>query len=418
MTQAADDPRIKRLLAALRSVDPEPLRELCHPDFTIEEAASLPYAGTYKGFEGMRAVAGAMYASWAECAVTTESVIGNPAGDEFVLLQSMRGLTRRTRRPFEMEILELYTFRDGLLTGIRPFYWDTKALIDLLRDERQIGLGCANFLGASLPELIELAARHGFSSITVRPFAYAQALEAGLTPQGLRRRLSDAGLRATFVDALTSALPGIPPVETLDPAVRAILPPDALNPPNEETCFRCAEALLDVPVLNVVHYRGMPLPLQQMSDAVGSLCQRANARGIRLALEFLPESGLPDLKFTRQVIATTGAPNCAVTFDVFHHDRSGGTVEDVLRLPPGLIANIQLSDRTAPSAGTPHQPFGGRQMPGEGTIPLHELLAAALTNSPDATIDIEVLNPELRSLPVDEAAARLALAARSWSMIL
>ena len=134
MTKATDDPRIKRLLAALQSADAEPLRELCHPDLVVEEAASLPYAGTYKGFEGLCEVAQRMYASWAECKVTTESVIGDPAGDEFVLLQRMSGLTPRTRRPFEMPILELYSFRDGLLIGIRPYYWDTKTLLDLLRD--------------------------------------------------------------------------------------------------------------------------------------------------------------------------------------------------------------------------------------------------------------------------------------------
>jgi hypothetical protein len=43
------------------------------------------------------------------------------------------------------------------------------------------------------------------------------------------------------------------------------------------------------------------------------------------------------------------------------------------------------------------------------------LITAALENSPDATIDLEVLNEELRSLPMDEAAARLAAAGRAWT---
>jgi hypothetical protein len=53
-------------------------------------------------------------------------------------------------------------------------------------------------------------------------------------------------------------------------------------------------------------------------------------------------------------------------------------------------------------------------MPGEGTLPLDDLMRAALENSPGATLDIEVLNAELSSLPTDEAAARLAAGARSW----
>jgi ketosteroid isomerase-like protein len=134
MAKATDDPRIKRLLTALQSVDAEHLRELCHPDFTVEEAESLPYAGIYKGFEGLCQVAEQMYKSWAECKITTLSVIGEPSGDDFVLLQRMHGLTLRNRRPFEMTILEMYSFRDGRLIRIKPYYWDTKALIDLLRD--------------------------------------------------------------------------------------------------------------------------------------------------------------------------------------------------------------------------------------------------------------------------------------------
>jgi hypothetical protein len=42
------------------------------------------------------------------------------------------------------------------------------------------------------------------------------------------------------------------------------------------------------------------------------------------------------------------------------------------------------------------------------------LITAALENSPEATVDIEVLNEELRALPMDEAAARLAAAGKAW----
>ena len=84
------------------------------------------------------------------------------------------------------------------------------------------------------------------------------------------------------------------------------------------------------------------------------------------------------------------------------------------RLPPGVLAGIQLSDRTPTPAGTPHVPLGGRQLPGEGQLPLRQLVEAALANSPRATLDIEVLNDELRNLPSDETAARLAAAISAW----
>ena len=62
----------------------------------------------------------------------TESIIGDATSDHVVLLQRMRGRSRRTGQPFEMSILELYSFRDGKLIGIKPYYWDTAALLAIL----------------------------------------------------------------------------------------------------------------------------------------------------------------------------------------------------------------------------------------------------------------------------------------------
>jgi sugar phosphate isomerase/epimerase len=273
----------------------------------------------------------------------------------------------------------------------------------------KMGLGIGNFLTASLPQMIDLAARHGFETVTVRPMAVLQALEAGETQATLRRRFTDAGIRPTLLDGLSGALPDVPPPESMDPAVRALLPIDALHPPDEEACFRCAE-LLQLPVINVIHYRGPELPLEQMADAVGALCRRAKARGLVISLEFVPTTGLRNLPFTQAVIAASGASNCGITLDFFHLDRTGGTAADIRKLPRGSIVNIQVSDRTPAPPGTPYKPLTGRKLPGEGQLPLRELMTAALENSPDATIDIEVLNEELRAMPMDEAAARLAAA--------
>jgi hypothetical protein len=89
-------------------------------------------------------------------------------------------------------------------------------------------------------------------------------------------------------------------------------------------------------------------------------------------------------------------------------------VDDVRRLPPGAIANIQISDRTPLLPGSVYTPMTGRQIPGKGRLPLRALMAAALANSPDATADIEALNEEFRDLPIGEAAALLAAAVQDW----
>jgi sugar phosphate isomerase/epimerase len=267
-------------------------------------------------------------------------------------------------------------------------------------------------MSASLPELIDLAARHKFEGISVRPTAFFDAEKNGLTAKALRKRISDAGLSTSIIDGLTSALPGVPSVETLDPAIRAQMPHDALYPPKEDVVFRCAEEM-GIPDVNVVHYRGTEIPLEQMAEAVGALCRRAQQRGLRIVLEFVPTTGLRSLKFAQGVIAAAGEKNCAVLLDFFHHDRTGGTTEDIKNLPPNTIANIQISDRDR-ATGPIYPPMTGRKLMGEGNMPLKEWMKAALANSPKATVDLEVLNAELRAMPNDEAASKLYTTTKAW----
>ncbi len=280
-------------------------------------------------------------------------------------------------------------------------------------DSSAIALGCANVVQADLPELIELAARHGFRRISARPYTFAKALHDGVTEQELQRQLTDAGVEVTVMDGLIRSLPGAADLDSLDPALRAVLTPDAVSPLDEETCFRSAE-VLGAPIVNIPSAFCDAAPLGQTADAVRGICRRAAARGLRISLEFVPNTGLPDLAFTQAVLQACGEPNCAIMLDVFHLDRSGGTVQDVRRLPPDAIAGVHLSDRVPPPPGSAYEPQRGRLMPGEGRLPLRELVEAALDNSPGAYLEIEVLNQELAALPADAVAARLAAAAKRW----
>ena len=277
----------------------------------------------------------------------------------------------------------------------------------------EIGLACANLLQLTLPEFVDVAERAGFRRITARPYAFARALDTGWTEAAFQRRLADAGIAVTMIDALTHAFPGMRAVSDLDADVQARLPPDVLDPPDEPTCFRAA-TVLGASIVNVTHYMGRPLPVAVLADALRDVARRAAALDLRLSLEFFPDSGLPDANVAQSVIAACGEANVGLLLDVFHLDRSGGTIDDVRRLPPGAIAGIQLSDRTRPAPGVAHVPLGGRLLPGEGELPLRALIEAALENSPDATVDLEVLNDELRALPPDDAAAQLAAAASAW----
>ncbi|GAA1828358.1 hypothetical protein GCM10009836_02630 [Pseudonocardia ailaonensis] len=108
------------------------LAERTGPDAVWRQAASLPWAGEWKGADGFAA----MMARIAECATLT--VTGNRStalGADGVLVEVDATFTARTSgRSLDTRVLELYRVRDGLVDGADAFYLDTHALAGLLAE--------------------------------------------------------------------------------------------------------------------------------------------------------------------------------------------------------------------------------------------------------------------------------------------
>jgi sugar phosphate isomerase/epimerase len=269
-----------------------------------------------------------------------------------------------------------------------------------------VGLAWGTVHQANLLETIELAASHGFPTLQIPPDIYHDCLAAGTDARALRRRLADAGVSVRVVDGITGGLPGMPtePVMFKGKAMQRF---------DIAACLEVAEAL-EAPIINVSHFGAAWAPLEETADAVGSACLLAARSGITIVLEFVPGSGNPDLSYAWGIAEVCGEPNCKVHLDTWHLARSGGTVADVRALPPGAIGAFQLSDRIAPPPGTAYVPMTGRLLPGEGELPLGEIVAAALGNSPGITLEVEVFSEELATMTADGAAARTAEAVRAW----
>lgn len=269
-----------------------------------------------------------------------------------------------------------------------------------------IGLAWGTVHQANLLETVEVAARHGFPTLQIPPDIYFDCITAGADARALRKRLSDAGVRVQVVDGITGGLPGMPtePVVFKGRQMRRF---------DIVTCLEVAEAL-GAPIINVSHFGATLVPIAETAEAVGAICRQAARRGITIVLEFVPDSGNPGLGHAQAIVEACGEANCKVHLDTWHLARSGGTLADIRSLPPGAIGAFQLSDRIAPPPGTAYVPMTGRLLPGEGELPLHEIVAAALANSPDVTIEIEVFSEALAAMTADAAAARTAGAVKAW----
>ena len=277
----------------------------------------------------------------------------------------------------------------------------------------ELGFGCWSTPSVSLPELCRITRDAGFRRITMHPYMFDVELAAGRSDEDIRAEVDAAGLEVTMIDAVTEVFPGVPPMSEVDRAILAALPIPCVDAPGQDVGLRAAEAL-GARSVNVAHFLGTPTPPAEMVDALRQVARRAASLDILVCVEFIPGTGIPDIGGAAELIRACGEPNVAILFDTFHHARSGGTVDEIHALPAGMIGAIQLSDRVAPTAETTRLPFRGRHLPGDGELPLIELISSALQNNPLLTVDLEIINNELSALAPAEAAARIAAAAERW----
>jgi sugar phosphate isomerase/epimerase len=245
------------------------------------------------------------------------------------------------------------------------------------------------FRKSSLPELAAAASVAGFDCVTTTPALFTRS---GGDTADLRARVEDCGVHVTFVDGLCTALPG------------TNLPP---GDPTIEDCIRIAHAT-GAGAINVVHATGVPTPIAALADAFAIACERAAAEDLRLAIEFLPDTGIPDFTTAAAIVVEAGASNGSVLLDTWHFARGGGDFSDLDDDAVALIGGVQLSDRTPDQDAQPYVPRKGRKIPGDGALPLARLTTDLRRAHPDLPIGVEVLSDEIDVLGLDEGARRLA----------
>lgn len=148
----------------------------------------------------------------------------------------------------------------------------------------------------------------------------------------------------------------------------------------------------------------------QGDEAVDDLCRLAGEFGLRVCVEFMAFRSINSLARAVDVIGQSGA---GVVLDALHVQRTGATVSEIVALPPGIVSHLQICD----AAGTapPHDKLaeearGGRLLPGEGVIPLTEIIAALPKGTP---MSLEIPTQALAALPVAER-ARIGAASIGW----
>lgn len=139
------------------------------------------------------------------------------------------------------------------------------------------------------------------------------------------------------------------------------------------------------------------------------LCDRAAPLGVAIGLEFMAFTSIGRLAEAHDVVVATGRPNIGVLVDVLHLARSGGTPADLAGPAGARIGYVQLCDGPAAATEGPgalvDEARHHRLMPGEGELPLLDVLAALGDRFEDIPVSVEVQSDVLAaSLGVSERA--------------
>jgi sugar phosphate isomerase/epimerase len=258
--------------------------------------------------------------------------------------------------------------------------------------------------GRPFSEKVAAARAGGFDGITLWMEDLVSAREEGLKSEDMRSYIADNGLVAGDLDALLSWLPedaGGPPAD------------DPWTIVNEQDFMDLQDAMGGVS-LNCVHALESPVNMDLAADALGGLCDRLANRDMIVTVEFLPWAGIPDINTAYELISKTGRSNAAILFDTWHFFRGPSTLDDLRAIPGERIGSLQIND--APDEAGPdiiQETMNHRLMPGEGDIPLVEILQILHANGCTAPIGAEIFSETFRDIPAIEVGKRCGDALRN-----
>jgi sugar phosphate isomerase/epimerase len=255
-----------------------------------------------------------------------------------------------------------------------------------------ISLAHLTVLDTTPPELVSVAAAAGFRTIGIRLTATPSvgvppydALHEGPLLRETLLRLKDTG------------------VSVLDTEFLRFEPDQPVGIP---------EGFLEVSARlgakNVLVMSAEPEEARTI-ERFGDLCDRAAQYGLQVCLEFAIYTGVRTLAHAAQVVARSKRSNASVLIDALHFSRSGGVPADVRTVDPSLLRYAQICDASADVPGPTDTPNlirearTGRLLPGEGALPLRELVAALPAGAPLA---IEAPCRATADLPAIERAKR------------
>ena len=100
------------------------------PECVIYQPASLPYGGEWRGHAGFEAWMKAFASHWASLEARDPEFF--PFHNVVISKSHVYAKSRITRHDADWPLLQLFRFRGSLIVELRPFHWDTAAILSAM----------------------------------------------------------------------------------------------------------------------------------------------------------------------------------------------------------------------------------------------------------------------------------------------
>ena len=239
---------------------------------------------------------------------------------------------------------------------------------------------------ANLPlqEVVPAAAAAGFTCMSVLARTHRRAVvRDGLSSADLRALLVGHGIRVQEVEAAGDWLGPLPAAEQpwLDPVYTTAEMLDLADELDARTV--------------VATWFGASAPPERAAEVFAALCDDAADRGRQVALEFPAMATIADLGAAWAVVRAAGRANGGLLIDNWHHQRGGGSFDDLLTIPPDRIMSVQLSDADRDPLGPPLADIVRRTLPGAGALEPAGLVRLLDGHGVRCPVGIEVLRRDV-----------------------
>ena len=231
-----------------------------------------------------------------------------------------------------------------------------------------VSLAALTVLEVSPVEMVEIAARTGYSHVGLR-------LEPATPEEHHFALVHDANLRKQTLNRLRDT-----GIKVLDVEILRLKP---------ETCVADFATILAVGAefgASELLVAGNDPDEQRLADNFAALCDLCHPYGIHPHLEFMPWTDARDLKQALRVVENAGRDNGCVLVDAFHFNRSGSQLDDLALVAPARMRYMQLCDVAGPRPDDMQeilrQARNERRFPGDGDSDLLGLLRCLPANLP------------------------------------